>query len=270
LLLSPPLAPAGHGRVVAPDDWTVPARFHGQTVVGRIKGFPEKIVALTFDDGPDRRNTPIVLDNLRRHGARATFFLIGEQIKGNEDLLRRMVAEGHVIGNHSWSHPYHLSQSAGAAQIDRTDAAIEQVIGRRPTCFRAPGGFTNNGIALAARQRGLPNFIWMVSSVDTRRIGPAAIAANVTRSMHPGDIMLMHDGPGHKETVEAVPLILAAMERKGFRSVTVPELCREWDRWLTSKGVAQGLHLPPNTGKSSVSSKGTVKRHAIPSAAKAH
>lgn len=222
----------------------MPGRFGSMTVVGRVKGFPEKIVALTFDDGPDARNTPMVLDALKRRGARATFFLIGQQVSANAGLVKQMAAEGHVVGNHSWSHPYRLSKAEGARQLAMTDAAIEKTIGRKSACFRSPGGFTNNGIAQAAREQGRANFLWMVSSVDTRRIGPAAIARNVTRSLHPGDIVLMHDGPGHRETAQAVPAILAEMERKGYRSVTLPELCRVWDRWLTAKGVGKGLRPP--------------------------
>lgn len=240
------ISPTGSGMPPpVTSDWTIPRRFRSQTVVGRIKGFPEKIVALTFDDGPERRNTPMVLDALKRHGARATFFLIGERVSANASLVRRMVAEGHAVGNHSWSHPYRLSEAEGASQLDRCDATIERALGIKSACFRSPGGFTNNGIARAARERGWPNFLWMVSSADTRRIGPSAIAGNVTSAMRPGDIVLMHDGPGHRSTAQAVPTILAAMERKGYRSVTVPELCRAWDRWLTGKGVAAGLKVPP-------------------------
>ncbi len=246
LLLMPPSAPA----CALSSDWSIPARFKSKTVVGRMKGFPEKIVALTFDDGPDRRNTPMVLDALKRRGQKATFFLIGEQVAANAELVRRMAAEGHAIGNHSWSHPYRLSNAEGLRQIQRCDAAIRQAIGRTSACFRSPGGFTNNGIANAARSLGLPNFLWMVSSADTRRIGPSAIARNVTRSLHPGDIVLMHDGPGHRETALAVPAILAEMDRKGYRSVTVPELCRAWDRWLTKKGVRTGIKPRATTAPS--------------------
>ncbi len=240
LVLAPPAAPAAR----ADADWSIPARFRAKTVVGRVKGFPEKIVALTFDDGPDRRNTPMVLDALKRSGQKATFFLIGEQVAANAELVRRMVAEGHAVGNHSWSHPYRLAERDGLSQIRRCDAAVKDAIGRTPACFRTPGGFTDNGMARAARLLGLPNFLWMVSAADTRRIGPAAIARNVTGPMRAGDIVLMHDGPGHRETAQAAPLILAAMERKGLRSVTVPELCRVWDRWLTEKGVAAGIRPP--------------------------
>ena len=240
LLLVPPGATAGNATA----DWSIPARFRSKTVVGRVKGFPEKIVALTFDDGPDRHNTPMVLDALKRDGQKATFFLIGEQVGANAELVRRMAAEGHAVGNHSWSHPYRLSEGEGVRQIQMCEEAVRQAIGRAPACFRSPGGFTNNGIANAARTLGHPNFLWMVSSADTRRIGPAAIARNVTGSLHPGDIVLMHDGPGHRETARAVPLILAELKRKGFRSVTVPELCRVWDRWLTEKGAPTGIKPP--------------------------
>ena len=252
LLLAPPVTPAGTIHA----DWTIPARFRSQTVVGRVKGFPEKVVALTFDDGPDRRNTPMVLDALKKQGQKATFFLIGEQVSANAELVRRMAAEGHAVGNHSWSHPYRLSEGEGLRQIQRCDGAIVQAIGRPSACFRTPGGFTDNGIARAARGLGLPNFLWMVSSADTRRIGSTAIARNVTRSLHPGDIVLMHDGPGHGETARAVPAILAEMDRKGYRSVTVPELCRIWDRWLTEKGIPTGLRPAASPASSAKASSG--------------
>jgi peptidoglycan/xylan/chitin deacetylase (PgdA/CDA1 family) len=259
LLVLQPLARPVHGGVRPASlvsDWTIPARFRSRTVVGRVEAFPEKIVALTFDDGPDRRNTPVVLDALKRYRAGATFFLIGEQVAANAGLVRRMVAEGHAVGNHSWSHPYRLSEAEGTRQLQRCDAAILSAAGRLPACFRAPGGFTNNGIANAARSQGRPNFIWTVSSVDTRRIGSAAIARNVTRGLKPGDIVLMHDGPGHRRTADAVPAILAEMQRKGLRSATVPELCRAWDRWLTSKGVANGIRPPATTSRSATTRAG--------------
>lgn len=226
-------------------DWSVPERFRGVTVVGRVRGFPERIVALTFDDGPDRANTPLVLDALMKHGAKATFFLIGEQVPANAGLVRRMVAEGHVVGNHSWSHPYRLSDGEGERQIARTEKTIEKIIGRKPACFRSPGGFTNNGIARAAHRRGLPNFLWMVSSADTTHIGSVAIARNVVSAVHPGDIVLMHDGPGHRATALAVPAILSGLAQKGFQCVTVPELCRAWDRWLTARGITKGIRATP-------------------------
>ncbi|NUQ71607.1 MAG: polysaccharide deacetylase family protein [Chthonomonadales bacterium] len=237
------LAALASGGTAAPrdGDWSIPARFRGVTVVGRIKGFPHRVVALTFDDGPDRRNTPIVLDALKRYRARATFFLIGEQVSANRALVERMVADGHVIGNHSWSHPYRLSQAEGESQLRRTDDAVRAIIGRPPACIRSPGGFTNNGIAKAIRARNQPNFLWMVSSADTRKIGSAEIARNVVRGARPGDIILMHDGPGHRATANAVLTILQGLSEKGYRFVTAPELCRLWDSWLTAQGVSQGI-----------------------------
>lgn len=247
--------------VVSHDDWSIPRRFTGRTVAGRLKGFPHRIVALTFDDGPDARNTRKVLDALHKHKARATFFLIGKQVAGNANLVRRMVKEGHVVGNHSWSHRYRLSVAEGEAEITKTDKATRTVIGSTPACFRSPGGFTNNGIAKEARKRGLPNFLWMVSSADTTKIGPSAISQNVVKSVQPGDIVLMHDGPGHHNTALAVPAVLEGLERKGYRFVTIPELCRAWDAWLTARGIRAGLQPAPGT-KSTATEKPRKPRHA--------
>jgi peptidoglycan/xylan/chitin deacetylase (PgdA/CDA1 family) len=166
-----------------------------------------RTVALTFDDGPTA-HTPAVLAALRRHGVRGTFFVIGKHVNSQTAYGRQAVADGHVIGNHSWSHPTpskggafnRLSASTQAAEMDQTTAAIRSKLGVTPCFFRAPGGATSATTVSLARKRGMTVANWTYDSLDWRspqradRAFQSAIYTRSasTRSRHP--IVLMHDG----------------------------------------------------------------------------
>ncbi|MBS1723831.1 MAG: polysaccharide deacetylase family protein [Armatimonadetes bacterium] len=223
----------------------VPVMFAGRTVLNK-PAMTEKVVALTFDDGPSPFTTPTVLDSLKKHHAKATFFLVGQMIHRREYLLRRMMAEGHVIGNHSWSHPYHPDPAKAKDEVRRTNQAIHQVTGFYPAVFRPPGGIMDSWTARLAKAQGLPSVIWTGSSADTATTSSAVVYRNVVAAAHPGAIILMHDVKSH--TAAAVPAILATLEKKGYRFVTVPEMLRIWQAAKKKAADQQVAAKVPSTG----------------------
>jgi peptidoglycan/xylan/chitin deacetylase (PgdA/CDA1 family) len=195
-------------------------------------------VALSFDDGPDPQVTPAVLDALARHQVRATFFAIGQSLVAHPQLARRIVTEGHELGNHSWQHSrWHgfFSARRHASEIRRAAQAIGELTGdMRAPLFRPPLGMKSPPMARAARSQSLTMVLWSLHSRDTRLSSPQQIAARVLRNVCPGDIILMHDGhdiAGQQRaaTAEAVSLILQGLRERELQCVTVSELlrCRE-------------------------------------------
>lgn len=190
-------------------------------------------VALSFDDGPDPVVTPQILDVLARYQAHATFFVIGKALTTQPDLARRMLAEGHAIGNHSWQHSrwqnfrlfgWHLRE---IEQCDQAIAAVDG--GQRSRLYRPPVGLKRPELARAVWVRGLTLVAWSLHSRDTFTRDPARVARRVLRKIRAGDIVLLHDGHdlgGRRRThcVEAVRLILEGLHARGERCITVPEL----------------------------------------------
>ncbi|QNK56651.1 polysaccharide deacetylase family protein [Paenibacillus sp. PAMC21692] len=185
---------------------------------------PEKIVYLTFDDGPSK-HTPEVLSILKREGVTATFFLLGQQVERQPDMVKQIVAEGHAIGNHTYNHVYRELYGGFrnfADQIMRTDDAIFQAAGIRTTLVRAPGGTYANfdqGYFDAMKAAGYKVHDWNVDSGDSKRVGvPASeIIANIRASKIANTLnVLMHDSGGHAETVKALPSIIAYYKQLGY------------------------------------------------------
>jgi len=212
-------------------DWSIPAHYRGEVVRNRVRYFPHKLLALTFDDGPDAHITPQILDALADHGARATFFILGRRAEAHPELLQRIVAEGHALGNHSYSHPQRTTAPEAQSELDRTDALIADAAWQKPTVYRPPYGIVDGNLTWAALARGYAAVLWTISSADTRSIDADTIARNVIYTPNPGDIVLMHDGAGHQATADAVPRILRELGDAGFKFVTMPELLRAWDTW---------------------------------------
>jgi peptidoglycan/xylan/chitin deacetylase (PgdA/CDA1 family) len=177
-------------------------------------------VALTFDDGPSRGQTPAILETLVRLGARATFFEEGRHVRGREALMRQILAAGDEIGNHSFHHPV----DPGEGELASTQAAIRAATGFTPCLFRPPYGELDRTERAAARANGLQLVFWTLDSEDDRHPGVGAIRARVVRRTKPGSIVLLHDGGHHPQTVEALPGIVEGLERRGLRLVTVTEL----------------------------------------------
>lgn len=193
------------------------------TIVRQVGGTRGKVAYLTFDDGPNRTYTPQVLRLLRTHHAKATFFMIGSSAKADPALVRRVRAEGHAIGNHTFSHPWlnRLSPAGVAAQLRSTDAVLG-----RTTCMRPPGGFVNAGVTSVSRGQGKSVVLWSVDTSDWSRPGAARITASLVRGARPGAILLMHDGGGPRsQTVAALGRALTTLSAQGYRFETLP-MCR--------------------------------------------
>ncbi|WP_433174404.1 polysaccharide deacetylase family protein [Actinoallomurus sp. CA-150999] len=182
-----------------------------------------KCIALTFDDGPGPY-TAKLLDMLAARHVKVTFFLIGGNIRGREALVRRELAEGHAIGDHSWSHPQLSAMSDGAvrSELARTLGEIRRATGGGTPLMRPPYGATNRRVAAVTRHMGMAQILWSVDTNDWLDRNSAIVAHRAVSWAHPGDIILMHDI--HPTTVNAVPKILVGLARRGFTFVTVPEL----------------------------------------------
>lgn len=180
-----------------------------------------KYIALTFDDGPRRETTTRLLDGLRERGASATFFLVGEEIEGNEDLVERMKAEGHQVGNHTWSHVRlgGTSPETVIQEVRMTEAALEEVLGEAGYWLRPPYGLIDEGIEIS-----VPMVKWSVDPRDWERRNTAQVTQAVLRDVRPNSIILLHDI--YPTSVEAALQIVDALEEEGYWFVTVEELLR--------------------------------------------
>jgi peptidoglycan/xylan/chitin deacetylase (PgdA/CDA1 family) len=184
-------------------------------------------VFLTFDDGPDPEVTPAVLELLERAGAMATFFCVGNRAEAYPDLIAAIRAQGHGVENHTYSHPngFALSRPRTMAyEVQRAQEAIERSGGGRPFLFRAPAGMKNPWLETVLDRAGLSLVSWTRRGFDTvSRDGPR-VAARLMRRLAPGDILLMHDGSSARDAtdrpvvLDALPLVLDHMQRKGLRS----------------------------------------------------
>ena len=192
-------------------------------------------VALTFDDGPASPFTEQILDILRNRQVTATFFVCGQNVERYPEILRRIYAEGHEIGNHAYSHPffYFRSRAFMAAEIDRTQEAIEGITGQRPTLFRPPFGVRWRGIYAVLRERGLRLVTWSDTGYDWK-YGTEDIVHKTLEGLGPGSIILLHDGrrtypPGgvdQSSTVRALPAIIDGALRAGLTFVPVSDFLR--------------------------------------------
>ncbi len=178
-------------------------------------------IALTFDDGPSAETTPQVLDILKRYKAKATFYMLGSKVAGNEDLIKRMVSEGHEIGNHSWDHPNlsKLTSDQIAWQVNTTNDTIASIIGQPPHTLRPPYGATNDTVRAVT---GMPEVLWTVDTLDWQSKNTQAILAKVQSQANAGGIILMHDI--HQTTVNALPTVLDYLVSQGYHFVTIDEL----------------------------------------------
>lgn len=182
-----------------------------------------KCVALTMDDGPVP-GTANVLDLLRRKGVHATFFVVGQLARRHPALLRRMVAEGHVVGNHSWNHPEFFGKKARTirGQLVHTDAAVRRATGRDPVLMRPPFGEVTPKVREACRRLGEAVVLWDVDPLDWKDRKASTIAHRVVKQAKRGSIILTHDSL--KTTRAAYSDIIDGLRARGFTLVTVPEL----------------------------------------------
>ncbi|MFB6846468.1 polysaccharide deacetylase family protein [Streptomyces sp. NPDC056373] len=189
----------------------------------RVSGRGRTMV-LTFDDGPDPRYTPHILDTLAEYDVRAMFFVCGEMVAGGRNLLARMADEGHVVGNHTWSHPLltRLTRRQIRSEMERTSDAIEDAYGERPEWFRAPYGAWNRTAFRLGAELGMEPLGWTVDTLDWTTPGVRSIANRVERGAAPGVVVLSHDAGGDRsQSVRALRRYLPELLDSGYH-VTVP------------------------------------------------
>ncbi|HEL1587098.1 TPA: polysaccharide deacetylase family protein [Streptococcus suis] len=179
------------------------------------------MIALTFDDGPNPATTPLVLDILKKYQVKATFFVLGKSVAGNEAILQRMVAEGHEIANHSWSHPNltKLSATDVAAEIQQTQSAIEAAVGFKPSLMRPPYGAIN---ATTMSSIQMPIINWSIDSKDWQSRNATSILKEVQAQAHPGGVLLLHDI--HQSTVASLDGVLSYLLSKGYTIGTASQV----------------------------------------------
>ncbi|MDQ0060678.1 polysaccharide deacetylase family protein [Paenibacillus harenae] len=190
----------------------------------------EKRVALTFDDAPDPRYTPAILDILAQHDVCATFFIVGNRAQKHPRLVQRIQREGHTIGNHSYDHAVmsKLSLSGYRKQIWRTDAIIKNIVGYSPRFFRPPYGELLPQQVRWSKLAGYTIVNWDVDSVDWKNSTSTVVIRNIKKTLQPGSIILQHAGGGEGQdlsgTIKALPQLIGLLQSKGYELVTLPEL----------------------------------------------
>ena len=191
----------------------------------------QKRIALTFDDGPDPRFSNDVLDVLKQYNVPATFFVLGSKAVANPEIVKRMQNEGHVIGNHTYAHPNLVEESdlkTLEREVTRTEDALNGIIGYRTKLFRPPYGFLYNELVEKLRDMNYYVIGWSVDSLDWQEDPPEVIASKVLDNIHPGAIILMHDGAesdgDRTNTIKSLHQIIPTLQEQGYEFVTVPEL----------------------------------------------
>lgn len=191
--------------------------FAGMSGVGRS-------MVLTFDDGPDPRYTPGILETLRQYGCRAMFFVCGEMAVENQDLLREMDADGHVVGNHTWSHPLipKLRPSRIRDELGSTSEVVERALGAAPLWYRAPYGAWNRHSFEIGAELGMEPLAWTVDTLDWKEPGTGTIVRRVLDGAAPGVVVLSHDAGGDRsQSVAALRRYLPELLDAGYH-ITVP------------------------------------------------
>jgi len=206
-------------------DVNLPSNFSGTAITYSRGSSAYKNVAMTFDDGPHPTNTPRLLDMLRQRNIKATFYVIGGNVDRYPHIARRIVAEGHEIGNHTYTHRKltSLSDSEVRKEMRRTQDAISRATGVKPRTMRPPYG------ALLQRQRSMifsefnyPTIMWSVDPQDWKRPGPSVVASRILAGASNGAIILAHDL--HAPTVTAMPATFDGLLSRGYQFITVSQL----------------------------------------------
>lgn len=204
------------------------AQWYGQTFTGLLPG--SRQLALTFDDGPNYPQTLRLLEVLAKHNVRATFFLIGDYVRQRPELARELIQAGHVVGNHTFTHPLLTLQSETKIRKELSDcqAALQDATGNHSNLFRPPFGGRRPAVLRVAHELGLQPVMWNVTGYDWNAPPAAIIERKVTRQIRGGDVILLHDG-GHKQmgadrsqTVIATDRLLTHFKAEGREFVTIP------------------------------------------------
>jgi len=206
------------------------SQVYGRTIVGRHDG--SRVLALTYDDGPNDPYTWRMMEVLERHGVRATFFLLGRFVQEKPEIARALVAAGHVIGSHTWDHPNLIFASTAEVrrQLQRTQQAILDATGVEPQLFRPPFGGRRSASLRVAGSLGLQPVMWNVTCYDWKAISAGEIVGHAERQIRGGDVILLHDGEYHRvgvdrsHSVEASDLLLSRYKTEGYEFVTIPQM----------------------------------------------
>ncbi len=211
-------------------NYAIPKKFQRQQIEQVTLKKNQKVVALTFDDGPWPKTTEQILEILRKEKIKGTFFWVGSVLERYPEIAQKVAQEGHAIANHTWTHNYApMSQKAAANEIERTSKLIEELTGIKTFLFRPPGGVQDNGLVDYIYSKNYVNVMWSSDSFDWND-STQGIIDNVLQTAKPGGIVLMHDGGGNRTpTVQALPTIIDELKQQGYKFVTVNELLRMGD-----------------------------------------
>lgn len=205
-------------------------QWYGRTFAGLARG--TKQLALTYDDGPNDAYTPRLLETLARHDVRATFFLIGRYVRQRPDLVREIVRAGHIVGNHTFTHPLLIFKSDGETRKELAScrAALEDAIGQPCNLFRPPFGGRRPATLRIVRGLGLEPVMWNVTGYDWNAPPAAVIQKKVASQIRGGDVILLHDG-GHQQmgadrsqTVLATDHLITRYKSETYEFVTIPQM----------------------------------------------
>ena len=205
-------------------------RWYGRTFTGLGRGI--KQLALTYDDGPNDPHTLRLLEVLAKHHVRATFFLIGRYVRQRPEIAREIVKSGHVVGNHTFTHPLLTFKSTAEVRQELSDcrSALEDAIGEYSNLFRPPFGGRRPAVLSVSREIGLEPVMWNVTGYDWNAPPFAAIEQKVAKQIRGGDVILLHDG-GHQQmgadrsnTVVATDHLISRYRSAGYAFVTIPQM----------------------------------------------
>jgi peptidoglycan/xylan/chitin deacetylase (PgdA/CDA1 family) len=202
----------------------------GAAPIFHVHNTNEKVIAFTFDDGPDPYNTPALLDVLSKEKVKATFFILGKKAKLHPSIIKRIAKEGHELGNHGFSHSQlrKLTPKQVFWELTTTEEIINKATGKMPRCFRSPYGQITPTIQHEAFRKGYQFIEWSIDPRDWEDGKKAKTIQNsVEPYIHAGDIVLFHDGGGdRRETIKAVRALIQNLEGRGYKFVTVSELTK--------------------------------------------
>jgi peptidoglycan-N-acetylglucosamine deacetylase len=189
----------------------------------------QKLVALTYDDGPNPDFTPKILAYLKHYQVKATFFMVGKYMEEYPEIVKEVIAQGNVIGNHTYDHPHDIEADLPdqvIRELEKCETLIEHFTGKRTHLFRPPLGRVDGTVVNIAVEEGYETILWTVSADHHDAPTPELMAQRVLKRVKPGAIILAHDGsfPSRIKDVEATPLIIEELKRQGYQFVTVPEL----------------------------------------------
>ena len=205
-------------------------QWYGRTFTGNSAS--RKQIALTYDDGPNDPHTLRLLEVLTKHGVRATFFLIGRYVHRRPDIAREVVGSGHVVGNHTFTHPLLIFKSAAEVreELQQCRQSLLDAVGVHSNLFRPPFGGRRPGTLQIARELGLEPIMWNVTGYDWNAPPAAVIEHKISNRVRGGDVILLHDG-GHKQmgadrsqTVLATERLICRYKEEGYEFVTIPKM----------------------------------------------